>query len=113
MAVKVTKKAITLENKTVKLELSRSDATLLSVVTADGVDITGEKKSFFALTDENWQEFKILSLDFEDEAFLLKTEKGEVKIGVTVRDTFFIFEVLTSLPEGTYCIYMGTASYEY
>ncbi|MBQ9975669.1 MAG: hypothetical protein IJP16_04095 [Clostridia bacterium] len=113
MAVKVTKKAITLENKTVKLELSRSDATLLSVVTADGVDITGERKSFFALTDESWQEFKILSLDFENDTFFLKTEKGEVKIGVTVRDNFFIFEVLTALPEGVYCIYMGNASYEY
>ena len=113
MAITATKKAITLENKTVRLELSRKDATLLSVVTADGVDITGEQKNFFALTDESWQEFKNEGLDLEGDTLILKTELGEVKIAVTVKDAFFIFEVLTSLPEGAYCLYMANASYEY
>ena len=53
MGITATNKAILLKNETVTLELSRKDASLLSVVTADGVDITGEKKSFFALTDES------------------------------------------------------------
>ncbi|MBR5460013.1 MAG: hypothetical protein IKV53_04025 [Clostridia bacterium] len=113
MAVTATKKAIMLENETVKLELSRKDAALLSVVTADGVDITGEEKHFFALTDESWQEFKNEGLDLEGDTLILKTELGEVKIAVAIRDTYFIFEVLTSLPEGAYCLYMGNASYEY
>ena len=113
MGITATNKAILLKNETVTLELSRKDASLLSVVTADGVDITGEKKSFFALTDESWQEFKNEGLDSEGDTLILKTELGEVKIAVTVRDTYFIFEVLTSLPKGAYCLYMGNASYEY
>lgn len=107
------KKSIILENAFVKFELSSKDAAVLSVKTADGVDITGEQVEFFSLIDEERTPFKNKGLKLENGVFLLETEIGKVEISVEICDNHFVFEVLTSLPEKAYCLLFAHANYEY
>jgi len=106
-------KNIILENSFIKFELSPKDATVLSIKTADGVDVLGEQTAFFSLIDEERNEFKNKSLKLENGVFVLDTEIGKVEIAVEISEDHFVFEVLTSLPEKAYCLLFAHARYEY
>ena len=113
MAIKEFKNSIVLENEYARVELSKKDASALSIIAFDGCEILAEKKPFFYLTDTEWKHFENKALTLDGDVLALSTELGDVKIKAIVRDKYFIFEVLTSLPKGAYCLFMADLNYEY
>ena len=113
MAIKETEKTVILENGYVALTLSKADGALLSVKTAGGEELLGEVAPFFYLADEAFAPFGNTGLSLSEGVFSLQTEIGEVKIAVTAREEYFIFEVLSALPKGAYCLCLASAKYTY
>ena len=113
MAIRDLRDSIVLENRFVSFTLSKRDASVLSVKTADGTEILREKTLFFALENEEFSPFQNTSLEQKDDTLVLSTELGNVEIAVEVVDNHFVFEILSPLPAGAYCIRMAYAKYEY
>ena len=111
--LKSLKDTIVLENKYVKLELSKKDATVLSVTDAEGKSIMGESVPFLNLTDSEWNIFKAKSLELEGDTLVLDTVVGSVSVRVEVLDTHFELETVSHLPDGAYCLNMGCVKYSY
>ena len=113
MAIKETKNSIVLENEYARLELSKKDATVLSIKAFDGSEILAEKNVFFKLIDKDGNAFENEGLSLDFDVLVLKTSVGELKIRVIVRDKYFIFEGMSALPEKAYCLIMAELDYEY
>ena len=113
MAIRDLRDSIVLENAFVSYTLSKKDASVLSVKTASGAELLREQTLFFALENEEFAPFQNTGLAFEGDVLVLSTELGDVKIAPDVANDHFVFEVLTSLPAGAYCIRMAYAKYEY
>ena len=113
MAVKDTEKTIVLENDYIKIELSKKDASVLSVVTTDDTSVMGENTQFVKLVDDEFNSFENKSLELDGGVLVLDTEIGSVKIKVDVKPAYFVLEVKTALPEKAYCLDMGYIKYDY
>ncbi|MBQ9975672.1 MAG: hypothetical protein IJP16_04110 [Clostridia bacterium] len=113
MAVRDDKSTVTLENKQVKIILSKKDASVISVRTANGVEVMRESTLFINLTDSEWNVFENLSLKAVGDTLILTTEVGRVEVEVLTRDGYFILECKTPLPEKAYCMNFGYIRYDY
>ena len=113
MAVKDTKKTIILENDYIKIELSKKDASVVSVTTTDGTSVMGENTQFINLTDEEWNTFENKSLELDGNVLVLDTELGKVKIEVKPFNTHFVLKVLSALPKKAYSMNFGYIKYDY
>ncbi len=113
MAVRDDKSTVILENKQVKITLSKRDASVISVKTADGAEVMRESTLFINLTDSEWNVFENLSLEAAADTLILTTEVGRVEAEVITRESYFILECKTSLPEKAYSINLGYIKYAY
>ena len=112
--IKQTAKSVVLENEHVKFEISVTDATVLSITEKkNGTSIMGDPVPFFYLANALGEQYETKSLSFKDGIFTLDTEKGSVEILAEAFDEHFIFEVLSSLPEGVHSLYIANALYSY
>lgn len=113
MAIKDTKKTIILENDYVKIELSKKDASVISVTSSDGKSIMGESTQFINLTDNEWNVFENKSLELDGDTLVLDTEIGSVKIKVKAYSSYFTLEAEAALPKKAYSLNMGYIKYDY
>ena len=113
MAIREFENTVALENSRVTVLLSKENAAVLSIKTVDGAELLREETLFFGLYNEAFEPFLNTGLSFDEGLLTLKTALGEVKIAVTAREDYFIFEVQSALPDGAYCLYIADAKYEY
>ncbi|MBO5452707.1 MAG: hypothetical protein J6A69_01945 [Clostridia bacterium] len=104
-----------LENKYVRLEISKKDASVKNIFDKKkGCLAVGEETKFFSLIGiDKKTEYYPTELDFDLNVFTVKTVIGEFKVKVTTFDEYFVFELLTDLPEGAYKANIAHAKYSY
>ena len=138
--IKDNKKAIILENLYVKIEISKKDATVLSVTDKKtGESVMGEATRFFEL-------FKLVGedndapvdyipggrvptakkpstaekipvetkgLEYKDGIIIVETELGKIEVKTDVFDDCMSLEVVSRMPKGGYSFVFGNAKFEY
>ncbi len=104
-----------LENNYVRIEISKTDSLIKSVF--DKVlqeEIKGEDTHFFSLFNaDKTEEIIPRSVDYNNGVFTVGTPLGEFKVKADVRSEYFIFELLSDLPEGAYKAYIAHLKYSY
>ncbi|MBR5460011.1 MAG: hypothetical protein IKV53_04015 [Clostridia bacterium] len=111
--IKELKNSIVLENEYIRIELSKKDATVLSVKTTDGTSVAGEKSLFAYLTDKEHNAYENKALTLDGSTLVLETELGKVKIAVKPFDAHFTLEVTSALPKNAYCLVFADIKYDY
>ena len=132
-SIKDLKNTIVLENDFVKIELSKKDAEVLSVVrldTRENILSKKEKSYFFSLhtasdkvTSEEYdfndfikhydEPCDILGLELEGEVITIKCEYQTLRVKVGVFDRYFTYEILDDMKEPLARIVFADARFEY
>ncbi|MBR5459930.1 MAG: hypothetical protein IKV53_03610, partial [Clostridia bacterium] len=138
--IKETKNTIVFENLYVKIEISKKDATVLSITDkTSGESVMGESVSFFQLFqmigDDDDKPFDYVkgvevggsktekgsvkqavettSLDYADGIITVNTVLGKVEVKVGIYDDCMTLEIMNKLPRGAYSFVFGNAKFEY
>ncbi len=110
------KKSFILENDFVKIEVSKKDAEVISVLDKkSGNSIISEEKCYFfkGFTAEG-DEIYSSGVEIDENIAIVKFEKGEVKVKLEAFDTHFITEVLSKkLPGNLHRFVFTAVNFEY
>ncbi len=141
MAVKDNKKSITLENLYVKIEISKKDASVISITDKKtGESVKGSDTCFFELyklknpeelnhritydeigKDSNdpiskFYDKELIAttgLEYENGIIGVNTELGRINVKVETFDDFMTLEVQNKIPDGSLSFVFGNAKFEY
>ena len=139
MGIRDLKTKIVLENKYVKIEISKKDASVLSVTDArTGESVMGDSTRFFKLFKKNendgvkvkldacesgigrdngekavHEEAEITALEYSDGIITVVTEIGKVDVKAEVFDDCMVLEVKKALPKDGYSLVFGNVKFEY
>ena len=115
MGVYVTDNAIVLENRYVKLCISKENARVESVFDKmQGREMKGEDTYFFSLVAQDKQTTVApTGLEYSDGCVAVETPLGGFRVAVTAQEEYFTFELMDELPEGTYKGILAHAKYTY
>ncbi len=114
--IKELKNSIILENDFVEIEVSKKDASVVSVIDKrDNKNVASEEKAYFiGLYDSEKNLAKPLSLTFEKGIFTLETEMGKVEIKADAFGDHFVLEVASKkLPAGVDSVEFGEIKFNY
>ena len=114
-AIIETDNCIRLENRYAEIVLSREGAVIEAVIDkAAGQDIKAAKGiPLFILETKEEETIPIRTVSLCDNLLTVETANGAFDLAVTAAEHYFTFEVLTSLPEGTFRAYIANARYDY
>ncbi len=110
------KNIIVLENSFVKIEVSKKDAEVVSVIDKrDGENIVSDEKSYFInLFDKEKNIILPTALSFENGKLTLESEKGKVEIIAEAFNDHFILEVTSKkLPRDVDGVAFGDVKFNY
>ncbi len=114
--IKETKNSIILENNFVKIEVSKKDAEVLSIVdkvTKESIK-DGEKGYFFEGYTKEDEPVRATGVELDGNVFEVKFDKGSVKVNIEAFDDHFISEIVSKkLPEGLYSFAFTKLDFDY
>lgn len=96
--------SIILENDDARITLSKQDALVEAILDKrSGKDIKGDDVSFFSLVDADKQTtIRPSSLTLQGDVLTVGSDRGDLAIRVTAFDHYFIFELISRLPDGVF-----------
>lgn len=107
------KSSIVLENDYVEITISKKNALVEKIIDKkNGNNIKGEDTNFFSLHTRE-AEIPIEEISLKGNIITIKAENGSFDVAVKVFDSYFTFEVLTDLPEGSFKACIAHAKYDY
>lgn len=112
--IQLTDTGILLENTHAQILLDQSDASVLQIIDkATGKDIRGEKTPFFALLDKEKNLVAPTGLSLQGDTLQVTTPLGDFAVQVAADEDYFVFTLVTNLPEGAFQGYIANAKYAY
>ncbi len=114
--VKELKNLIVLENDFVKIEVSKKDAEVLSIVdkvTKESIK-DGEKGYFFEGYTKEDEPVRATGVELDGDVFEVRFDKGSVKVNIEAFDDHFISEMVSKkLPEGLFSFAFTKLDFDY
>ncbi len=111
-----TRKSFILENDFVKIEFSKKDAEVLSVVEkATGKNIAREEKVFFfEFFNDKDESLGVTGVDFDGDVANVSSTLGTVQVKIDVCNSHFVFEVVSDkLPDGVFYFSFARIAFDY
>ncbi len=110
------KNSFVLENEFVKIEVSKKDSLVLSIVekkTGDSI-LSDEKTFFFQAFDSEEQGFNTTGVSFDGNIATVMTDAGEIKVKIEAFDDHFIFEIVSKcFPKDVFYFDFASMKYTY
>lgn len=105
---------VLLQNSHAKLIISAQDASVQQVIDLKtGKDIRGEETPFFALVNQDKEVVAPTGVCLQDNVLNITTELGDFSVQVDIDEDYFVFTLLTHLPEGAFQGLLANANYAY
>ena len=110
------KKSLILENDFVKIEVSKKDSEVLSIIEKKtGNSIINEQKTvFFQAFNKDEEPFATTGVELDKNVVTVKTEAGDIKVKIDAFDNHFIFEIVSKkFPKDVFWFDFATMKYSY
>ncbi len=118
MGIRDLKTKIVLENKYVKIEISKNDASVIAVTDVrSGESVIGDSVRFFELykcaDTKVLDTVQISALEYADGVISVVTALGKIDVRVDMLDDWYSLEVLGAIPEGASRFEFGHVKFDY
>ncbi len=103
--IKELKNSFVLENDFVKIEVSKKDAAVFSIIEKrNSLSIMSEEKAyFFAAFDKDENGIEIKGVSFDENIAAVQFPNGEIKVKIDAFDDHFVFEIVSkTFPENIF-----------
>ena len=112
--VKELKNSIVFENDYAEIVISKKDSSVEKITDKKtGKNIKGEDTCFFELVTKENEEIEITGVSLNGNKLTVDSTNGKFEIQALAFDSYFTFEVMSALPEGTFYARIAHAKYDY
>ncbi len=112
--VKELKNSIVFENDYAEIVISKKDSSVEKITDKKtGKNIKGEDTCFFELVTKENEEIEITGVSLNGNRITVDSKNGKFEVQALAFDSYFTFEVMSALPEGTFYARIAHAKYDY